>query len=86
MSDAEEPVVEEPGEEPAEEPAAEENEDASEMESAVAERGAAVARLLQNLETAVRRAEEAGFCAICMTPKVSLVTAVDKNNAQHSQT
>lgn len=115
MSDAEQPVVEEPaGEEvgvdapreeacAAQEPAAEqhdedededddeddddddddedgddddedeedEDEEEEEMESAVAQRDTAVHQLLQQLENAVVRAEEAGHCAVCYEPRVS---------------
>lgn len=104
MSDAEQPVVEEPaGEEvgvdapreeacAAQEPAAEqhdedddeddddddddddedeEEEEEEEMESAVAQRDTAVHQLLQQLENAVVRAEEAGHCAVCYEPRVS---------------
>lgn len=102
MSDAEQPVVEEPaGEEvgvdapreeacAAQEPAAEQHdedededdddddddgdedeEDEDEMESAVAQRDTAVHQLLQQLENAVVRAEEAGHCAVCYEPRVS---------------
>ena len=93
MSVAEEPVVEEPAEEP--EAGAEENEHqgeheeegedegTAEMESAVAERGAAVARQLQDLENAVSRVEEAGCCIVCYEKKVSPCRSV-RMSMRHS--
>ena len=90
---AEEPVVEEPAEEP--EAGAEENEHqgeheeegedegTAEMESAVAERGAAVARQLQDLENAVSRVEEAGCCIVCYEKKVSPCRSV-RMSMRHS--
>lgn len=77
MSDAEEPVVEEPAEEPEAEDNNEsggEDEEAAAMESAVAERGAAVNRMLQQLENTIWQAEEAGRCSVCFEVKVSAVT------------